>query len=108
MSHVNIWREVLNCDKPGSRMFIMDDHVVFYTRKKQETSKGLIEAFSRLWKAVPSDWDILYHKASAISTNKGHPRSLQYIQLQYRRAVNKTNLPFSIAKYVRAKAYIIE
>jgi GR25 family glycosyltransferase involved in LPS biosynthesis len=63
MSHVNLWREVLNCDKPDSRMLILEDDVVFYRgNKKQEESLGLgfVEAFSSLWKAVPSDWDILY------------------------------------------------
>jgi GR25 family glycosyltransferase involved in LPS biosynthesis len=60
MSHVNLWREVLNCDKPDSRMLILEDDVVFYRRNKQEASLGFIEAFSSLWKAVPSDWDILY------------------------------------------------
>jgi GR25 family glycosyltransferase involved in LPS biosynthesis len=84
LSHVQLWRELLNCDDSESTMLILEDDATFYTRKgNQQSSRGggrrghtgrtregdtqlaiaspgFLEAFSSLWKAMPADWDILY------------------------------------------------
>ena len=80
MSHVQLWREIKNSEDSSYKMLILEDDATFYRGKqpkklnrggRPETGRsggtggdrhkpGFIEAFSRLWSLLPSDWHIVY------------------------------------------------
>ena len=57
MSHVRLWKELAELDVENATMLILEDDAVFYGRK---SGRKFVDAMKQVWKALPSDWDVLY------------------------------------------------
>ena len=66
MSHIKLWKLLLESQESNATMLILEDDAIFYSKKKvnpryaNRRNLGFTDALSSVYKILPSDWDILY------------------------------------------------